>query len=78
MGCDRLREMDTEGGVELDGDRVGVGSAPQDTGHLHMDNRFFDNRRRGPQGDGRLVTGQDGFMENTPKAPPNECGHFSM
>ena len=29
MGLDRLREMDTEGDVEPDGDRVGAGSAPQ-------------------------------------------------
>ena len=78
MTGDQLQEMDTEGGVEPDGDHVGAGSVPQDTGHLHMDSRFFDKRRRGPQGDGRLVTGQDGFMEITEKTPPNEYGHFPI
>ena len=46
--------------------------------HLHMDSRLSDKRRRGSQDDGRLVTGQDDFMENTQKTPPKECGQFSM
>ena len=65
VGRDSLREMDTEGDVEPDGDRVGARSAPQDTGHLPMEIRFSDKRRRGPQSDGRLVVGQDSFMEST-------------
>ena len=60
MGYDSLWELDSESSVEPDGDCVGARSASQDTGHLHMDIRLSDKRRGGPEGDGRLVTGQSG------------------
>ena len=51
--CDVMDSgMDSEGGVEPDGDRVRVRQASYVTGYLNMDSRFSDKRRRGPQVDG--------------------------
>ena len=46
MGQDRLWKMDTEGGVEQDGDYDGAGSTPQDPGHLHIHTSLPDNTSR--------------------------------
>ena len=78
MGNDTLWELDSEISVKPDGDCVGVRSVSQDNGHLHMDNRLPDKRRGGPRDDGRLVTGQGGFMERSQKAPPNEYGYLPV
>jgi hypothetical protein len=57
---------------------VGARSGSQDTGHHHMDCRLSDKRRGGPQGDGRLVAGQDDFVESSEKTPPNERGNLPV
>jgi hypothetical protein len=40
VGCDILWKLDSEVGVEPDGDSVGARSTSQDTGYLHMDTRL--------------------------------------
>jgi hypothetical protein len=76
VGYDILWELDSENSVEPDGDCVGARSASQDTGHLHMDIRLSDKRRGGPEGDGRLVTGQsgEGRLQKWGNHPDGICG----
>ncbi len=78
VGDSSIGTMNTKDGMEQNGDKNDEGTFSHFSRNHYVDTRLLDTGRRGPEGNGRLVSRQIDPVEDTPVPSSDKLGNISV